>query len=169
MATLFIGIDPGVKTGVCNYSKGKITELLTLNFWETVDYLARLGSIQKQDAQTDPFKLKVVIEDPNFNKPIFEDSKFFRDLRTLANSGNWQKLEEAVKSRGKQGQNIGSNKREAQLLIEYCKRQNIEVTQRPPVKGHLAKMDAVKFELITGYKKRSSQHARDAAGLVFGL
>ena len=70
------------------------------------------------------------------------------------------------KSKAK-AQGAGSVKRDAQIWEDWCKENGYEyLLLSPAAKG--AKVDAVKFEKITGWQGRTSQHARDAAMLVYG-
>ena len=143
---ILIGIDPGVKTGFAVTKDKKIIEILTLDFWKTIErinYYHQLGD-----------RVKIYIENPNGNKPVF--------VKAGANSSQ---------SYVKIGQNVGSNKREASLLIEYCKINNIEVVPVIPKKKAISsgKIKEGYFKKITGYDKRCSQHGRDALMLIFGL
>ena len=63
------------------------------------------------------------------------------------------------------GVNVGSCLREAELIVEYLIKNNINYqTQRP--KG---KVNSDMFKKITGWTKRTNQHTRDAALLVYGI
>lgn len=88
--------------------------------------------------------LRVYIEDPNLNRPTF--------LRKGQSLRAMQKI----------SQNVGSNKRDANLLIDFCKKHDIDCQPVRPVRKKLCQED---FERLTNYTKRTSQHARDAAML----
>lgn len=137
----FVGIDPGINTGVAtlDHEAGTGLQLLTLTFWDTVDLLTALA------VHHGPHLL-VVIEDPNLNRSLYSR---FDDV-----SGN---------KRTKIAQNIGGNKAQATLLIEFCRRKNIAVEAVAP----LGKLDKQEFAIITGVAT-GSQHARDAARLILG-
>lgn len=148
---IFVGIDPGISTGFAVYTKKpqmQFLELATLDFWKTIDRLKNLHLNHGQN-------LTVVIEDPNGNKPVF--------------------MKAGVKSNAmavRVGQNVGSNKREASLLIEYCQNKGINVIPVVPKKkasGATGKITQEYFQKITGHTKRCSQHARDAGMLIWGM
>jgi len=61
---------------------------------------------------------------------------------------------------------VGANHQIGKLIIEYCNKNKIKVSQvRPKVK----KLNSEEFRLFTGYKKRTNPEHRDSAMLVFGL
>lgn len=148
--SLRIGIDPGVHTGVCVYDRAskRIVKLVTTGFWGAIDIIAEYRRI-------DP-SLVVCFEDPNGNKPVF--LKGFKGSQDAQNR-MYQKV----------GQNVGSNKREASLVSEYCQRNNIQAIGTRPTARSLTKLKADAFARITGWTERSSEHARDAAMLVWGM
>jgi hypothetical protein len=144
---IYIGIDPGKFTGVAAWYKNtKALELHTFSFWETIDYL----TMQMEYSKKHNVQLKVVLEDPNQNKPIY--------------FGNKRAVNEATRLRV--AQNVGSNKRDAQLMEVFLERNGIEVTL---VKPTTSKWSLSYFQKITKYTGRTSEHARDAAKLVYGL
>jgi hypothetical protein len=142
-AELFIGIDPGVETGYAVWSRsaGRFTELQTLSFWEAYD---RITSFPTDGVE-------VFIENP--------DSKRAMYVRTEA--VEFQRQRERV------AKNIGSNRREASLLIERLIALGYRVTAVSPTKE--AKWNAQIFKRLTNYQGRTSQHTRDAGRLVFGM
>lgn len=133
---IYIGIDPGVKTGIAVWD-GKDIVFDTTDFW---------GVIEEVDLWNIP--VTVVIEDPYQNSPVWHG----------------RNKNEAVKS--KISERVGMNKREAQLLIEYCERNEIEFRA---VKPTTSKWDAKYLKAVTGINKRTNQHVRDAIKLVYGL
>lgn len=64
-------------------------------------------------------------------------------------------------------QGAGSIKRDCKIWQEFCEYYNIPFKAIPPQKGQ-TKWDAKYFKRITGWTSRTSEHARDAAALVFG-
>jgi hypothetical protein len=73
-----------------------------------------------------------------------------------------------AKSKGaiqRTGVNVGSVIREAELLVEYCKKNGRQYLTQSP-KG---KTNAEEFKRITGWEGRTNQHMRDAGLLVYGL
>jgi hypothetical protein len=61
----------------------------------------------------------------------------------------------------------GSVKRDCEIWEEFCENYDIPYTAVPPRKG-LTKWDAETFNKMTGWQGRTSNHARDAALLVWG-
>lgn len=145
--TFYIGIDPGVSTGYAVYQRkrgeaGTIRELRTVTFaWVLKELPARYI----------PSTTRVVIEDPGQNKPMFD-----KDIpQTIEHLLPLLKI----------AQNVGANKREAELLIELIEALGFEVIRIRPT-AH--KWTEKEFKQFTGYAGRCSQHARDAARLVWG-
>ena len=65
-------------------------------------------------------------------------------------------------------QGAGSIKRDCQIWEDFLAEEQIPFAGVPPRKN-LTKIPARSFACITGWSGRCSQHARDAAMLVFGL
>jgi hypothetical protein len=65
-------------------------------------------------------------------------------------------------------QGAGSIKRDCQIWEQFCDLHGIEYEMVPP-KNNRTKLDASVFSAYTGWKKQTSQHARDAAMLVWGF
>lgn len=133
----YVGLDPGQSTGLALLVPGQALEVHTLEFWEAIAFLA--------SAQARHAPLLVVIEDPNLDRSLY--------ARHDGIAGN---------RRTKIAQNVGANKRDAQLLLAWCARAGIAThAVRPP-----GKLTAAVFTAVTGIK-RCSQHARDAGHLLF--
>ena len=143
LTVLAVGIDAGVNTGIAVWDKPtqKFNDIFTTDFWGAITYL---------DSAIYPFE--VVIEDPRGNKPVF--------------------MKRGVKGRGylKIAQNVGSVKRDTQLIYEWCINHKISVTCVVPGKSkwRKGKITSAEFKRITGYEKSTSQHGRDGGMLVFG-
>ncbi len=141
---LLIGIDPGEHTGVAQFDHlDAQPELLlqTLDFWATVRLLEQLALTEKHRAH-------VYIEDPNEHRFLYAN----KDSKT-------------GEVRTKVAQNVGANKREAALLISKCAALGLQLTTIKPG-DVLTKLKAEDFARFTGYTKRCSEHARDAALLI---
>lgn len=153
---VLIGIDPGRKTGLAMYSrKAKLlAELKTLDFWGLYVFLRSLA------AQGKARNILFVVEDPNDNKPLFGKGI------TINPRLSPPELMKRVRMREKMAQNVGSNKREASLILEALERLGLRYYARPPRQG--GKMDAQGFKQLTGWQARTNEHVRDAAMLVFG-
>lgn len=65
-------------------------------------------------------------------------------------------------------QGAGSVKRDCNLWREYFIEEGIQFKAVPPQKG-LTKVDKVQFKYMTGWQGRVSNHARDAAMLIWGM
>jgi len=142
-----IGIDGGVNTGYAVYDRieRKLTTVFTTDFW---------GAVRLLDLVAAPENIadyEVYIENPSGNAPTF------------AKQGA-----KGMLVYNKISQNVGANKREAILLIEYCRLKGIKVTPVRPNKSSMTKLSADKFQKITGYVGRTSEHSRDASMMIFG-
>lgn len=67
----------------------------------------------------------------------------------------------------KNAQGVGSVKRDAKILDDFCKAAGIDYALIHP-KNNRTKLDKPTFDRITHWGKESSEHSRDAAMLVFG-
>lgn len=139
----YIGVDPGRKTGYALWDseKRKLVEIYTWTFWRLFDYV---------HPRFNPDNTAIVIEDPSQNRPTF--------YREGATRREMEKI----------SQNVGANKEHAILLIERFESLGFEVLRVRPSKKTQTKLTAKAFERITGYSERTSEHARDAAMLVYG-
>lgn len=135
---IFIGIDPGVKTGYAIWSS-------TEKSWRGVcsagiievfdDILFRIKAFPDQE-------LKVCIENPNLRK--------------------WY----GPRARQKQ-QGAGSIKRDFSIWVEFLQHHGIPYEEVNPKNVH-TKMDAKTFASTTGWPGKTNEHSRDAAMLVYG-
>ena len=64
-------------------------------------------------------------------------------------------------------QGAGSVKRDAVIWEEFCTDYGITFRALPPAKG-ATKWSPDYFKAVTGWSKKTSEHARDAAMIVFG-
>jgi hypothetical protein len=137
----FIGIDPGVATGLAIWiPETKHYELYTLSFFEAYSRILT-WHIALDD------ELQIIIENPNKNRPTFERGAL------------------VTAKRNKISQNVGENKRDAKLWIEMCRFYGIKYTDVRPTR---TKLTAEGFEKFFGIKTKCSQHARDAFRLIGG-
>lgn len=140
---IYIGIDPGVDTGVCVWDADQqtILRLDTLGFWSVIGLLS---AYKNQHGEL----LSVVIEDPNLNKAMhWQQKKSVRGFNPAT----------------KIAQNVGQNKKEAELIIKYLEANQFSYEAIRPV---TRKIGARVFKHLSGYKDRTNQHVRDAAMLV---
>lgn len=138
---IFIGIDAGVHTGIAIWSSAEMRflKLQTVGFWKAHDIIQQaVGSHAGQ--------IRIVIEDPGQNRPTFRRGG--------------QKI--GVIDR--MAQNVGMVKAYTQLMIERFTAWGLPVERVRPERG---KLNADVFNEQTGWSQRTSQHARDAAMLVW--
>jgi hypothetical protein len=143
-ADIFIGIDPGVETGYAVWcrSRKQFTELVTLSFWTAYDRIVA----------NEPANVEIFIENP--------------DLLPKALYRRTGVIEHPL-MRERMAKNVGSNRREASLLIERLQALGYTVTAVRPMTAR--KWTAEQFARYTRHEGRTSQHVRDAGRLVFGL
>lgn len=138
---LAIGIDPGKNTGfaVWHVEKQSFAEVTTLPLHAALINVFRLAT---------------------FNVPMrvyFEDARQRQYLPRERNTSEY---------RGKL-MGAGSVKRDSVIWQDALTDWGIPFEMVPPRAG-ATKWDADTFARVTGYKGRTSNHARDAALLVFG-
>lgn len=145
---IFIGIDPGVNTGIAiwNSSRGRFDALKTLTFWQAIEELEQWANLAQEFVPK-----KIIMEDPNMHSPTFKRKGVFGAREN------------------KISQNVGSNKRDAQLLLQKCTALGFIVVCIAPGANKYINLTAEKFQSLTGCKLQSSKHSRDAAAYVWGL
>lgn len=136
---IYIGIDPGTHTGVAVWDT-KERKFLSL---ETLPIHQALIKVMMWRDRVG-HDLQVVFEDAR------QRTWFGKDKNTSA------KL-----------QGAGSIKRDCSIWEDFCKDYQIPFLAVPPMKGG-TKLSAAYFKAISGWKGRTSNHARDAAMLVIG-
>ena len=135
---LYIGIDPGVNTGLAVWDGHRFTEVVTAS-------IVGAMRIILQYAAEHPVTL--VVEDARKRKYL---------PRERSNAEYRGRLMGA-----------GSVKRDCAIWEEFAAYYDILIEMPAPRPG-LTKWDAAYWEKVTGWKGRTSNHARDAAMLVFG-
>ena len=134
--TVFIGVDPGVTTGVGVWVPAtEALSLFSVPVWGFFDLLR----------EYDPERTLVRIEDSRQRKWFGKGS---RDQGKIMGAG-WVRTLSGV-------------------YENFCKAEGYECQMVHPVKGG-TKLTASYFKKITGYNKQCSDHARDAAMLVYGM
>lgn len=138
---LNIGIDTGRHTGFAVWDGDSFIEL------DTKTISSALLEVRRYAANFGRENITVYIEDARLRKWI---------------------PQEASRSdyRGKL-MGAGSVKRDATIWEDFCREEEIRLVKVPP-KYNTTKLAPLAFARITGYKGRTSEHARDAAMLVFG-
>lgn len=138
--TLYIGIDAGTHTGVAVWnSREQRLELIdTMTITQAMDYVRG----ERMRGLAYGFEVVVCMEDAR--------------LRNWFGNAGREKL-----------QGAGSVKRDCAIWETFCKEADIELRKIAP-KNNYTKLSAEQFRKLTGWKGRTSDHARDAAMLVFG-
>lgn len=138
---IHIGIDPGVKTGfaVWDSEKQKFLEISTCTITEAMNRVI----IHRNMTLVSGKEFMLHIEDARLRK-------------WYGNSGR-EKL-----------QGAGSVKRDSKIWEDFCKENDIEYRMVAP-KNNRTKVSKEYFTKITGWAKQTTDHARDAAMMVFGI
>lgn len=72
-------------------------------------------------------------------------------------------------NKGKEAlQGAGSIKRDCSIIEDFCEDLNIPYFAQAPRSG-MTKLDSETFATLTGWTARTSNHARDAAMLIYGI
>lgn len=145
---IFMGIDPGQETGVALWDKKnqKFISISTMTFWRTIEWMYHW----KESQALHDILLTVFLEDPTQNRPVW--------IRDGMEDRRHVKI----------AQDVGKNKRDAELIHEWCSLQMVECKLLVPGKNSQSKLTPESFKNITKYSGRTSQHGRDAAMLVYG-
>lgn len=140
---IWIGIDPGTKTGlaVWNDKHKKLTDLQTLSIHRAFEVVKKYQERADEEGVT----LYVVFEDAR-------QRTWYGDTRKQTTA----KL-----------QGAGSIKRDCSIWEDFLTDYGIRFQAVSPTKG-TTKWSKEYFEKVTGWKGRTTDHARDAAVLVFG-
>lgn len=138
----FIGIDPGVHTGIALWDSG----LEIFRFVRSMTITGALTAVRNIEAQH-PRDVKVVFEDAR-------QRRWIPDTRNL---------------RREMGRRQGADsvKRDCAIWEEFCSTSGIPYEAVAPGRNR-TKLDAEVFRSLTGWADPSNEHARDAAMLVFG-
>lgn len=133
-----IGIDPGKDTGVAVFctERKKLIAVDSTDFWGAIKF------VQEYDFS---IIAEIIIEVPN-SKHV------------------WHKGAANARALQRQGANVGSVVREAELLAAGFERFGYNVKRVQPRK----KYDAETFAAWTGWDRQTNQHGRDAAMMCFG-
>ncbi|MDC4276263.1 hypothetical protein NQ637_17695 [Acinetobacter baumannii] len=147
MNKVLIGVDTGVHTGfavaIDQGKGGKLQDVSSLTITQAMSKVLELVDVHG--------KANIML--------YIEDAR----LRT------WFGNADARQARSGAGvrEGIGSVKRDAQIWEDWCKEQGLNYKMVHPATNK-TKTDAKYFLKLTGWAKRTNEHARDAAMLVFG-
>ena len=139
---VWIGIDPGVHTGVALWDGDRLTIVETLPLHAAllrVKFLAELYSFNGNGVTV-----------------VFEDARQRKWYGTMTASRDRARL-----------QGAGSVKRDCTVWEDALTDWGIPFVKVAP-KNNITKMTADYFRRITGWTERTNEHGRDAAMLVFG-
>lgn len=137
MTNLAIGIDPGVNTGLAIWDINK-KEFTDIR---TDSILIIQDRIKRFYLSKDDISIVLVVEDAR--------------KRTWFGKSGRERLKGA-----------GSVERDCKIWEEFCELYGVKLHLIHP-KDNQTKLNAEQFARITGYKGRTSVHARDAAMLVY--
>ena len=138
---LYCGIDPGVHTGLAIWDSDahRFAEIVTASIVGAMNIVR-----QYADGGRD---VRLVVED--------------------ARKRTWIPREQNLSQFKGRAMGAGSVKRDCAIWEEFAEYHALPIQLLPPRKG-LTKWDSDAFARVTGWKGRTSNHARDAAILVFG-
>lgn len=142
-ADFVLGIDAGKHTGLAVWRRSArgFVALETLDFWTAYDFIRE---------NYPPDNAEIVIEVPDAKRHLYA---------RLDNAG-------AGRGRERMAANVGSNRREAELLAERFEYEFYKVKRVSPVKAK--KWTHAEFVRLTKWPGKSNEHQRDAARLVIG-
>ena len=140
MQGIFIGIDPGENTGIAIVRDGVLAECRTLPLHRALDLVRK-----EHESAQDRFLV------------VFEDARLRKWFPQERNNSEY---------RGKL-MGAGAAKRDSKIWEEFLTDLSIPFQAHKPEPG-LTKWDEDYWRRITGWTKRTSEHARDAALLVLG-
>ena len=128
-----IGLDPGLNAGIAIYEDGKLTELLTIEPINLADIFSHYSG--------EP--LFIVFEDSRLQSHVWVPSQSKGVAANIARK-------------------IGMVDAWCYMIERYCESYDVAYMRiSPKAKGE--KLNAEDFKRITGWKKKSNQHERDAA------
>lgn len=178
-----IGIDASFQSfGACIYDpETNVMQLFTGTLLDGIAWINKNCKLSECVA---------VIEDPNLNNPLFRASGILRmELGKYKRGEIGEGSVMATFGRlSTMAQSLGKSKASADLIISLFRKKNVPVitiapsdrhrADKPPKSGKAplsvgllsmpTKTTRYQFETITGFTGVSSEHARDAATLVWG-
>lgn len=144
---ILVGIDPGEHTGfaVWDTHLGEFLQVCTLPLWKALEEVKRWAYVCEMSVEPVHFLV------------IFEDARQRTWFAPERNNSEY---------RGKL-MGAGAAKRDAKIWEEFLDGKKIKYRAIKPAAGR-TKWNAEYWAQVTGWKGRTSEHARDAALLVFG-
>lgn len=138
----FIGIDPGVNTGVGVWDAVD-KQFLMVSSMSIIDAIKKVEDFNSSHLGS----LLVRVEDARLRKWFGNDT------------------DAAIKKRI---QGVGSVKRDCTIWEHFLKDKNIPYEMVHP-KNNMTKLSQIEFKRLTGYSRITNGHGRDAAMLVLGM
>lgn len=138
---IVVGIDPGVHTGLAVWDTSS-RQFLDIRCSGIVDAMRYLHTLQSERG---------------IGLVVFEDAR----------QRKWIPREKDLSQFRGRAMGAGSVKRDCSIWEEWCETFALDCVKVPPRPGMTKFTDAY-FRGITGYDRRTNNHGRDAAMLVFG-
>ena len=137
---IVVGIDPGLHTGlaVWDTSSRQFLDIRCSGIVDAMDYLEGLRA------------------ERGIGLVVFEDAR----QRT------WIPRERDIAQMKGRAMGAGSVKRDCSIWEEWCTSRGVQFIATKPRNG-MTKLSDEAFRAITGYDRRTNNHGRDAAMLVF--
>ena len=137
------GIDPGKHTGVAMYDGVQLVEVATVPIHRALQMVASFVEV----AQANGIPVRVVFED--------------------ARKRRWLPREKNVSEYRGRLMGAGSVERDCTIWEDFLKDLGVDYVAQAPRAG-MTKLSVEAFARLSGWKGRTSNHARDAAMLVLG-
>ena len=140
---ILIGIDTGTHTGFAVYDTKtrKLIEVTSLMIHQAMERVKELKILHSD--------IKVRVEDPR-QRTWFGTERMSRETER------------------KKLQGVGSVKRDASIWDDYLKELGVPYEMVAP-RYNVTKLTSETFKRYTGWIKKTNEHGRDAAGLIFGF
>jgi len=138
---IVVGIDPGVHTGLAVWDTSS-RQFLDIRCSGIVDAMRYLHELQQERG---------------IGLIVFEDAR----------QRKWIPREKDLSEFRGRAMGAGSVKRDCSIWEEWCETFAIDYVKTAPKNG-MTKLTDRAFCGITGYDRRTNNHGRDAAMLVFG-
>ncbi len=138
---IVVGIDPGEHTGLAVWDTVS-RSFLDIRCSGIVDAMRYLSELQSNR---------------QIGLLVFEDAR----------KRKWLPREKSLKEFKGRAMGAGSVRRDSSIWEEWCRTYAVPFVNVPPRQG-MTKLTSTYFNGITGYDRRTNEHGRDAAMLVFG-
>lgn len=142
----YIGIDTGTHTGFAVWNN-RTRQFESIEEYKLYKALEKCHELRKR-AEAEGTKLFIRVEDAR--------------LRT------WYGNKISREEERKKLQGVGSVKRDASIWDAFLEDLEVEYEMVAP-KRNVTKLTQERFKAITGWEKRTNEHSRDAAMLIYGF